>query len=58
MGNSYNYTEWDRSSTDKQIAPTQSFLVEVAEAYQSLYRYKLNIHFTEDMLEQGNKKND
>lgn len=57
-GNSYNYTEWDRSSTDKQIAPTQSFLVEVAEAYQSLYRYKLNIHFTEDMLEQGNKKND
>lgn len=57
-GNSYNYTEWDRNSIDKQIAPTQSFLVEVAEAYQSLYRYKLDIHFTEDMLEQGNKKND
>ena len=57
-GNSYNYTEWDRNSTDKQIAPTQAFLVEVAEAYQSLYRYKLDIHFTEDMLEQGNKKND
>lgn len=53
-GNSYNYTEWDRNSTDKQIAPTQAFLVEVAEAYQSLYRYKLDIHFTEDMLEQGN----
>lgn len=41
-----------------QIAPTQAFLVEVKEAYQSTYRYKLNIHFTEDMLEQGNKKND
>lgn len=54
-GNSYNYTEWDRNSTDKQIAPTQAFLVEVAEAYQSLYRYKLDIHFTEDMLEQGKK---
>lgn len=52
-GNSYNYTEWDGSSTDKQIAPTQAFLVEVAEAYQSLYRYKLDIHFTEDMLELG-----
>lgn len=52
-GNSYNYTEWDRNSTDKQIAPTQAFLVEVAEAYQSLYRYKLDIHFTEDMLELG-----
>ena len=38
-----------------QIAPTQAFLVEVKEAYQSTYRYKLNIHFTEDMLEQGNK---
>ena len=37
-----------------QIAPTQAFLVEVKEAYQSTYRYKLNIHFTEDMLEQGN----
>lgn len=36
-----------------QIAPTQAFLVEVKEAYQSTYRYKLNIHFTEDMLEQG-----
>lgn len=54
-GNSYNYIEWDRNSTDKQIAPTQAFLVEVAEAYQNLYRYKLDIHFTEDMLEQGNK---
>ena len=54
-GNSYNYTEWDRNSADKQIAPTQAFLVEVAEAYQSLYRYKLDIHFTEDMLEQGKK---
>lgn len=52
-GNSYNYTEWDRNSTDEQIAPTQAFLVEVAEAYQSLYRYKLDIHFTEDMLELG-----
>lgn len=38
-----------------QIAPIQAFLVEVKEAYQSTYRYKLNIHFTEDMLEQGNK---
>lgn len=37
-----------------QIAPIQAFLVEVKEAYQSTYRYKLNIHFTEDMLEQGN----
>lgn len=37
-----------------QIAPTQAFLVEVKEAYQSTYRYKLNIHFTEDMLELGN----
>lgn len=37
-----------------QIAPVQAFLVEVKEAYQSTYRYKLNIHFTEDMLEQGN----
>lgn len=36
-----------------QIAPTQAFLVEVKEAYQSTYRYKLNIHFTEDMLELG-----
>ena len=55
-GNSYNYTEWDSTTgTDAQIAPTQAFLVEVAEAYQSLYRYKLDIHFTEDMLEQGNK---
>lgn len=54
-GNSYNYTEWDRNSTDEQIAPTQAFLVEVAEAYQSLYRYKLDIHFTEDMLELGNE---
>lgn len=40
-----------------QIAPTQAFLVEVKEAYQSTYRYKLNIHFTEDMLEQGIKMN-
>lgn len=38
-----------------QIAPTQAFLVEVKEAYQSTYRYKLDIHFTEDMLEQGKK---
>ena len=58
-GNDYGYTEWDSTTgTDAQIAPAQAFLVEVAEAYQSLYRYKLNIHFTEDMLEQGNKKND
>lgn len=40
-----------------QIAPTQAFLVEVKEAYQSTYRYKLNIHFTEDMLEKGIKMN-
>lgn len=58
-GNDYGYTEWDSTTgTDAQIAPAQAFLVEVAEAYQSLYRYKLDIHFTEDMLEQGNKKND
>ena len=58
-GNDYGYTEWDSTTgTDAQIAPTQAFLVEVKEAYQSTYRYKLNIHFTEDMLEQGNKKND
>ena len=53
-GNDYGYTEWDSTTgTDAQIAPAQAFLVEVAEAYQSLYRYKLDIHFTEDMLEQG-----
>lgn len=47
-GDKYTY------NTDlTQIAPTQAFLVEVKEAYQSTYRYKLNIHFTEDMLEQG-----
>ena len=58
-GKVYSYTEWNRATgTDAQIAPAQAFLVEVAEAYQSLYRYKLDIHFTEDMLEQGNKKND
>lgn len=53
-GNDYGYTEWDSTTgTDAQIAPTQAFLVEVKEAYQSTYRYKLNIHFTEDMLELG-----
>lgn len=51
-GDKYTY------NTDlTQIAPTQAFLVEVKEAYQSTYRYKLNIHFTEDMLEQGIKMN-
>lgn len=45
----YNYEEL----SEGQIAPAQAFLVEVKEAYQSLYRYKMNIHFTENMLEQG-----
>ena len=45
----YNYEEL----SEGQIAPAQAFLVDVKEAYQSLYRYKMNIHFTENMLEQG-----
>ena len=51
-GDKYTYNTNKTGLT--QIAPTQAFLVEVKEAYQSTYRYKLNIHFTEDMLEKGN----
>lgn len=54
-GDKYTYNTNNTGLT--QIAPTQAFLVEVKEAYQSTYRYKLNIHFTEDMLEQGIKMN-
>ena len=55
-GGTYSYEKWNKKDTDadvdkRQIAPMQSFLVVVADAYKDMYRYQLNIHYVEEMLE-------
>lgn len=55
-GDTYSYDRWNKNDPgsdveNRQIAPMQSFLVVVADAYKDMYRYQLNIHYVEDMLE-------
>lgn len=55
-GDTYSYDRWNKNDPgsdveNRQIAPMQSFLVVVADAYKDMYRYQLNIHYVEEMLE-------